>query len=494
MDVIIPAHNLKTLSSSLSTLSKIGKYLYFEFDPLTGLTLRTINDAKSSFGQFHFDVGFFERCTSPPGAILSKKKKTSRAIGIGEGTGSGDANGSRTNRSRNRNRNRIEANERKHSRSSSDRRGRQRKRSRSQQPDENENHDNGGAGATAADENESAHNAEDSNKNGQQSNDNNNENNNRDDDDDDDGDDDDDDDDEEKYLCRVFIKTVASVLRSRRGVQSLRIRSLGSQFEGGRNNNMNGNADGGANTTGIANSNEDNNGGSDDDDDADNGGAKMQLSFEFRIQSEGVMRIKHIIGVSDADAVVAVAEKTGCSEIVVTPRVLLKMVEPVKSSEVALIISDTEKRVTATSFHYTDAATRTASTSALLQNALLNANAATVLKTETSIGVDEFDEFNFLDGNGEDLPDGANKEVVLVFSIKEAKAMLQFCAQTSIDEELRAIVSFYWGGRPLIIETEGDSFTGELILATVAHNLLNGVDLTSRGSNGGQNRRVPTRN
>lgn len=487
MDVIIPAHNLKTLSSSLSTLSKIGKYLYFEFDPLTGLTLRTINDAKSSFGQFHFDVGFFERCTCPPGSILSKKN-SSRTIGIVDGAGSsnggsgnGNGNGSRTNR--NRNRNRIEANERS-LRSNTAKRGRRRKRSRSQQPDDDENHDNG----AAADYSDSAHNAEDSIENRQHSNGNS-------------GGDDDDDDDDVKYLCRVFIKTVASVLRSRRGVQSLRIRSLGSQFEGGRNNNMNRNdrnGDGGENTNRMAaNSNGDDNGcggDGDGDDDDNDGGAKMQLSFEFRIQSEGVMRIKHIISVSEADAVVAVAEKTGCSEIVVTPRVLLKMVEPVKSSEVALIISDTEKRVTATSFHYTDAATRNASASALLPNALLSANAATVLKTETSIGVDEFDEFNFLDGNGEDLPDGADKEVVLVFSIKEAKAMLQFCAQTSIDEELRAIVSFYWGGRPLIIETEGDSFTGELILATVAHNLLNGVDLTSRGSNGGNTRRIPNRN
>ena len=66
MDVVIPGHSIRTFSSSVATLSKIGNYLYIEFDPLLGLTLRTLNDAKSAFAEFHFEVGFFERCTSPP--------------------------------------------------------------------------------------------------------------------------------------------------------------------------------------------------------------------------------------------------------------------------------------------------------------------------------------------------------------------------------------------------------------------------------------------
>jgi len=59
MDVVIPSHNLRTFSSSVTTLGKIGNYLYLEFDPLLGLTLRTLNDAKSAFAEFHFEVGFF---------------------------------------------------------------------------------------------------------------------------------------------------------------------------------------------------------------------------------------------------------------------------------------------------------------------------------------------------------------------------------------------------------------------------------------------------
>ncbi len=214
----------------------------------------------------------------------------------------------------------------------------------------------------------------------------------------------------------------------------------------------------------------------------------MQLSFEFRIQAEGVMRVTHKVAVSEADSVVAVAHRTGCSEIVVAPRVLMKLMDPVKSTEIAMILSDVEKKVTATSFHYADVLNKRNN---MHNNNNMNASSVgggnvnvsqQVLKTETSIGSDDFDEFLFSDGNGEEIPEGADKEVALVFSTKEAKAMLHFCAQTDIDDDLRAIVSFYWGGRPIIIETEGDAFKGELILATVPHDLLQGVDLTSRSS------------
>ena len=66
MDVTIPAHNLRTFSSSLSALGRIGKDLYVEFDPLSGLTLRAINDAKSAYAEFHYEVGFFESYRGVP--------------------------------------------------------------------------------------------------------------------------------------------------------------------------------------------------------------------------------------------------------------------------------------------------------------------------------------------------------------------------------------------------------------------------------------------
>jgi hypothetical protein len=338
MDVVIPSHNIKTLSSSLSALAKVDKFVYIEFDPLEGLRLRSISCSKSSFCQFTFDVGFFERCSSPPSSKLKRSGKRSR--------------GNLT----------------------------------------------------------------------------------------------DDDDVEEKYLCRVLIRTIAAVLRGgRKGVQSLRIRSLGHESAYGDEN---------------------------DDDSETSNNRRMQLAFEFKIQSSGIMKVIHKIGVIDADAVVAVATRENCSEIVALPRVLLKMVEPVKSNEIAFIISDANKKVSVTSFHYADNSS----------NLVLSSSFSSALKTETTMESDEFDEFNYSDYNKEDdVPAGVDKEVTLVFSCKEAKAMLQFCAQSSVDDELRVIVSFHWGGKPICFEAEGDAYKGEMILATVAHNLLSGVDLISGG-------------
>mmetsp|Transcript_42397 Transcript_42397/g.128620 ORF Transcript_42397/g.128620 Transcript_42397/m.128620 type:complete len:161 (+) Transcript_42397:641-1123(+) len=144
--------------------------------------------------------------------------------------------------------------------------------------------------------------------------------------------------------------------------------------------------------------------------------------------------------------------------------------------------------VTATSFHHGDVV---AAAAGLTDNALLNAASATVLKTETSIGIDEFDEYNFKDDRGEGRngtdagdggcggggasgapPPGVNEEVTLVFGIKETKAMLQFCAQADPDEEIRAVVSFHWGGRPVSFDAEGEAFTAQLIMATLDHKLL----------------------
>lgn len=339
MDVVIPSHNIKTLSSSLSALSKVDKFVYIEFDPLEGLKLRSISCSKSSFCQFTFDVGFFERCSSPPSSRLKRSGKR--------------------------------------------RRGNQ----------------------SLTDDSEV----------------------------------------EEKYLCRVLIRAMAAILRSRKGVQSLRIRSMG---------HGSGNGD-------------------DDLSDASNG-RKMQLAFEFKIQSNGIMTVIHKICVSDADAVVAIAARKNCSEIVSQPRVLLKMLEPVKSNEAAFIISDVKKKVSVTSFHYSDASS----------NLVLSSSFSSALKTETTMDSNEFDEFHYSDYNSEkDSPQGAHDEVTLVFSCKEAKAMLQFCNQASLDDELKVIVSFHWGGKPISFEAEGDSFKCELILATVAHNLLTGADLVSKGGN-----------
>ena len=59
--------------------------------------------------------------------------------------------------------------------------------------------------------------------------------------------------------------------------------------------------------------------------------------------------------------------------------------------------------------------------------------------------------------------------------------MLQYCAQANspssyddYDDGMGGgvVISFHWGGRPIIIETEGDYFTAELVLATLHHGMI----------------------
>jgi Rad9 len=72
-------------------------------------------------------------------------------------------------------------------------------------------------------------------------------------------------------------------------------------------------------------------------------------------------------------------------------------------------------------------------------------------------------------------PKHVNEEVALVFGVKEAKAMLQFCSQGMLNQELRVTMTFHWGGRPILMETKGPSFSAQLIMATLDHKLLGGL-------------------
>jgi len=56
------------------------------------------------------------------------------------------------------------------------------------------------------------------------------------------------------------------------------------------------------------------------------------------------------------------------------------------------------------------------------------------------------------------------------------QAMLQYCAQNNSasydDDDEGVILSFHWGGRPIVIENDGDYFSGELVLATLHHGMI----------------------
>ena len=290
MDCIIPSHSVRPFCTAIACLSRIGKDMYLEFDPLEGLTLRTLNDAKSAYSSILWEPSFFEKCSAPP--ISSRKRPLEE-------------------------------------------------------------------------------------------------------------------DDEDCFSCRVTLRSLAAVVKTRRHVESLRLYSE------------------------ISND-------------------AHFLTFEFTICKTGMFTVVHRIPVAqDANRILATMPKEGASEIIASPRVLLKMLEPLykKSPEVAFIINNVYKVsncvffycllhfiltlfftfvsqiVTATTFQHGDVH--------VVSNALLNASAPLLLKTETCISVEELQEFEFRDDRNESDEAGAvppptnvNHEVALVFVAKEAKVCI----------------------------------------------------------------------
>ena len=231
------------------------------------------------------------------------------------------------------------------------------------------------------------------------------------------------------------------------------------------------------------------------------------------------------------------------SELIVSPYVLSRLFEPLQRTiEVALIvrshtastnhINDDEEEtigrnasirdipnsvgsVSASSFHHSDTASFDPTTLINHNNAILQATTASLLKTETACTSQEFKDFDFIttrhsDRNGNDMPENVNDEVILVFPIKEAKAMLQFCCSLSTatlawqpqqTENQLVHVSFHWGGQPFMIQTYNDpitdnhnnqehngastavspssSYNMQLILATMDYQLLTSMRTTA---------------
>ena len=468
MDVILPSHSLRTFAAAVTALTKIGKEGYLDFDPLDGLILRTLNDAKSAYAQYRFAPEFFERCSAPPTAVSGLGGKKRKMAGGGNGIGSGSGGGRQRHRKVGRG-------------GAGGGSGRSRSRSRGGSGDDDTEEDDDdehcNVNATATQDSE----------------------------------------DDDRFLCRVNLRTLHAVLRSRKGVHTLRIRSLG----------VGGDPDGSSPTQTQTQTRDGGNGNNGSGNHADNGndqassGTRLQLSLEFLVESPktgGTLRIVHRLSVSDAEGVTAVASRSACSELVTSPNVFLRLLDPLKrTNEVALTVDDVGQTVTATSFHHGDAVTTGGGgnginggngggieNNAVLRNAAASAG---VLKTEASIGVEEFVEYHWRDdrkedelGGGDDddeetgggggrrndsqdddaIPPGnpppskVNEEVTLVFGIKEARAMLQFCAAASTDVEMDAVLCFHWGGRPVVVEAEEEEgrFSAELILATLDHQLV----------------------
>ena len=249
-----------------------------------------------------------------------------------------------------------------------------------------------------------------------------------------------------RFSCRVSLRALAAVVRPRRAVAALRVRSEVSS-------------------------------------------SVFFLSFEFQLRNndeDALLTVVHRMKVAEANSVSASAPKDGASEIVASPRVLLRLLEPLKRTALAaLVVRSAAQTVSASSFHHTD--TTMPDSNAANQNAILQATSASLLKSETAIGCDEFEEFDFREdrkvGDGDDsLPDGVNSEVVLVFPIKEAKSLLQFSSQANLDQELSVSVFFHWGGKPMVLETSTDSFSAHVVLATLNHELLTSLRTDTAGA------------
>jgi hypothetical protein len=211
------------------------------------------------------------------------------------------------------------------------------------------------------------------------------------------------------------------------------------------------------------------------------------LAFGFQLQRPNthgvVVRVTHKVGVATAPSVAAVASMTGSSEFVVQPSVLLTMLEPLRrASEMALLVNETHKLVSSVTFAHDDISPDQTITNPLAKPASL--------KTETSIAYDELVDLHYVshyswndENENEPIPppDNLKEQVVLVFTTKEFKALLQFCAQAHLDQELPVTVQFFWGGKPMVVTASSNGFTAQLVMATLDHKLLGAMKPNSAG-------------
>ena len=78
MDCIIDGHLIRPFCAAIACLSRVGKEINFDFDPIDGLTLRTLNDSKSIFSSFHFDPSFSAK--DYPYVALVKQRKHKQGL------------------------------------------------------------------------------------------------------------------------------------------------------------------------------------------------------------------------------------------------------------------------------------------------------------------------------------------------------------------------------------------------------------------------------
>jgi len=579
MDLTIPSHKLKTFTASLTTLGKIGKDLYWSFDPLEGLTLSTLNDAKSAFCRFHFECGFFERCALLSGfRIAGDNEERDRARAAAPSRRDEDGvDGNSSEEERNDDDDDDGEFETRytcrvplravHSIMRPSRKNVLSLRIRSEGRDAETGEyfgwtDGGRSAATerGSSGSPSAGNRRDGRRGRKRKNRHHQQKQQQ---------EEEEEDEEGKEWRKMSYSERRRRSRSRvdRGNNYHETENDSDSDEEGNRERNNRNKS----HKNINAKNARNNFPSNREED------KMMLTFEFFIESPTrfkhthnknnnsqtnnpntlnsttVFRSLHKVAVTTTHGI-SLSDKysksnstySSRSQIISHPKQWIRLLDPLQrtAQEVALRIDDALGVVTASSFHSGEYSAAGAggeggASGTRGENVLLLAAAArkAFLKTETSMNCQEFEEYDFRsyrgkrrrtrrrrekrggkmasdggndrsgkrangsegdtssdeecddednedDGGEFDFereddrpPPDVNEKVILVFSMKEAKAMFQFCSQASnysnaYDDDSLSVVSFHWGGRPLMIETDGDFYNAELVLSTLHYGMI----------------------
>ena len=289
--------------------------------------------------------------------------------------------------------------------------------------------------------------------------------------------------DDDRYMVKVPVKTLASLIRTRKNALQLRIVTTSSSNK----------ATAATRTTPTA------------------GADSNLLTFEYQVQPpQGgtLVHIVHRVGVVEAQGIVAMAPTEGSTELVADPQVLSKLLEPLKNTaEVAIVVQDSvvPKMIRALTFHADNvvAAEDPAAVAAdptLLRNPLAR---PAPLSTETSISTDELKDYYYVSSynnsqeDGDDVndiitagvppPDDLAEQVIMVVSRKELRALLQFAAHAFSDRPLDVRLHFYYGGKPMVIQTQSgndnEGCSATLILATLDHRKLGPLQLNNNNNN-----------
>jgi Rad9 len=182
------------------------------------------------------------------------------------------------------------------------------------------------------------------------------------------------------------------------------------------------------------------------------------LSFEYGIEQRPgtVLTVIHEIPMVDAESLCSVPDFNEASELVASPKVYFSLLEALPTSVYAALIVRKDSSVSASSF------------------SLLDTSNEKALKSETACDITEFLDFDFVSnrdtmGKAESMPEDVNQEVILVFHIKEPKLFFQFCSTVKIPA---VCWSFHWGGKPIVLVAEAETYTAELVIATLDHEKL----------------------